>query len=64
MLLKRLCLMVAAETLMFYCLTFLPVSTVITVLNLSPIFVLLIQAYDDKVLSGLFSSRFPGPTCC
>jgi len=45
----RVALAGTASTIMFYCIGYLPVSTVTTMFNMAPIFIFLIEAVANKV---------------
>jgi drug/metabolite transporter (DMT)-like permease len=53
----------AASSLMFYCLTYIPVSTVVTLFNMGPIFIFFVEAIAYKVPLRL-RSVFPTPPVC
>ena len=40
---------VGSGSTVYYCVQYLPVSTVVTILNLGPIFIFFIEAFAEKV---------------
>jgi drug/metabolite transporter (DMT)-like permease len=49
MVLVRIVLVGGGQTIVYYCLTYMPVSTVITLLNLGPIFIFFVEAVAYRV---------------